>query len=137
MRVVLDTNIFVSGMFWPGNPCKILSAWRQGKFELVVSTATLAELKRVLTDFKIKLLDNLLSDWFRAIIENAILVEPPESLNVITEDESDNRFVECAVAAHADYIVSGDNHLLSLKNYNETKILSPKEFVEIVLEQIE
>lgn len=132
MRVVLDTNVFISGIFWQGNPNKVLNAWRRGEFDIVVSAPTLSELKRVLLDFEISLPEDLLQDWIRLIIENAIIVEPTEMIHTLKDDESDNRFLECATAAHADYIISGDNHLLSLSEFRGIKIISPKDFVEIL-----
>lgn len=129
MKVVLDTNIFISGIFWLGNPYKLLNLWRKGNFELVVSRQIIKELISVLKRFKMPEED--IDGWEDTIIKNSILIEPEGKIDII-EDEADNRFLECAVGCKADYIVSGDSHLLKLEEYQGIKIIKAKEMLEIL-----
>jgi len=129
-RLVLDTNIFISALGWGGRPGKVLKSCISGRHELLLSLELLEELASVLRhpkfDFipvekKVHLLKNL------AIISE--IVRPAIKLNVIPEDPADNKVLECAVAGAADYIISGDAHLLDLKQYSKVRIISAEEFV--------
>jgi len=136
MKVVLDTNIFISGIFWLGNPNKIVNAWRDGKIDIIISEETLLELIRVLKEFKIRMPDEMIKEWIEMILRNAILVKPTERISIITEDTSDNKFLECAVAGRANYIISGDKHLLKVDQFKEIKIITPRDFVDSFLKQL-
>ena len=135
MNVVLDTNVFISGIFWKGNFCsQIIDAWRKGKFTLVSSISIIEELTEILKDFKIQMPDDMIEEWKNMIIENSIIIETKNKINII-EHTSDNKFLEVAVEADAEYIISQDKHLLDLKGYKGIKILSPEDFLK-VLEKI-
>ena len=134
MRCVLDTNVFISGIFWEGNFCsQIIDSWIKGKFELVSSREIIEELVKTLKCFKIKLDEDIIGGWKNMIIENSIIVEPFEKLEIIKEDQEDNKFLEAAIAGKAEFLISQDNHLLKLKEYNKIKILKPEEAVLILL----
>lgn len=131
MRVVLDTNVFISGIFWEGNASsKIITLWRTGKVTLVSSHALLGEVVRVLRSFKIRMNEELIEEWHRMIIENAVIVEPLHKLEVVKADPSDNKFFEAAVAGNAEYIVSQDRHLLQVREYQNIQVLTPHEFLK-------
>ena len=128
MRAILDTNVFVSGIFWEGNFCsQIIDKWRNKEFELVSSIEILDELVKTLKDFKIQMPDEMIEEWRNLIIENSIIVEPTTKLDVIKEDPDDNKFLEAGVTGKANFIISQDNHLLKLKEYQGIKIVSPEE----------
>ena len=131
MKVVLDTNIFVSGIFWRGSSNKVILNWREGRFTLVTSLEAVSEIVRVLKDFKIKLSDEMIKDWVDLIVGNSIIVEPKEKIEAIKNDPKDNIFIETAVAGNVDYIVSQDNHLLKLKEFRGIKIITPEEINKI------
>ncbi len=128
MKAVLDTNIFISGIFWKGASNKVILNWKEGKFMLVTSLGTLSELIKVLKDFKIKLPDEMIREWIDLIVRNSIIVEPKEKIAIVKDDPKDNIFVETAIAGNVDYIVSQDNHLLKLKEFRGIKIITPEEF---------
>ncbi|PIN91204.1 putative toxin-antitoxin system toxin component, PIN family [Candidatus Pacearchaeota archaeon CG10_big_fil_rev_8_21_14_0_10_32_14] len=137
MRVILDTNVFISGIFWEGNYCsQIIDLWMKGKFELVVSKDTLDELVKTLKSFKIPLKIDLIEDWRKLLIENSICIETSHKLNVIKEDPDDDKFLETAIEGKAEIIVSQDNHLLRLKEFQGIKIITPKEFLDVVGDSI-
>lgn len=136
MRVVLDTNVVASRYVSPiGPPARIFSLWETNEFELIISEAILAEYKRVLMyphlQARHRMDDQQIDVELNDLRRFATVVEVDITLTVITEDPSDNKFVECAVAGDADYIVSGDKHLLDLGEYRGIQILSPAIFLAL------
>ena len=128
MKVVLDTNIFISGIFWRGSSNKVILNWREGKFIIVTSLEAVSEIIKVLKDFKIKLSDDMIKEWIDLIMRNSIIVESKEKIEAVKDDPKDNIFIETAVAGNVDYIISQDNHLLKLKKFRGIKIITPEEF---------
>ena len=131
MKIVLDTNIFISGIFWKGTSNKIINNWREKKFTLVTSLEAVSEIIKVLKDFKIKLSDGMIKEWVDLIVRNSMIVEPKEKIKIVKDDPKDDIFIETAVAGNVDYIVSQDNHLLKLKEFRGIKIITPEEFNKI------
>jgi len=137
IRVVLDANVFVRAVLSPGGfPADILRAWRDERFHLVMSPAILEEIDRVLPYPKIHRRHRWQAERLRLFIEDlahlAILTPGELQLNVIAEDPSDNRYLECAIEGDADYLVSGDQHLLRLGAYRKIAILAPRAFLDIL-----
>ena len=128
MKVVIDTNIFISGIFWKGASNKVIINWKEGKFILVTSLEAVSEIIKVLKDFKIRLSDDMIRKWIDLIVRNSIIVEPKERINIVKDDQKDNIFIETAVAGNVDYIISQDSHLLKLKEFRGIKIITPEEF---------
>ncbi len=132
MKIVIDTNVFVSSFQNPqGNPKKIIDMWKKGGFILCIIEDIVLEYIEVLNRLniptrKIKELTGLFQER-----ENVKFLVNTEKVAVIEDDPQDNKFIECAVAANAQYIVSGDKHLKALKRYDNIKILSPSEFLEL------
>lgn len=132
MNVVLDTNVFISGIFWKGNFCsQIIDAWRKGGFTLVSSISIVEELTEILKDFKIQMPNERIEAWKSMIMQNSIIVETRNKINII-EHFSDNKFLETAVEGNAEYIISQDKHLLDLKVYKGIKIVPPEDFLGIL-----
>jgi len=130
MKVVLDTNIFISGIFWEGNFCsQIIDAWRKGKLILISSTPIIEELTKSLRDFKIQMPDEMIESWRNMIIQNSVILEAKNKINII-EHAPDNKFLEIAIEGNADYIISQDNHLLKLEEFKGIKIVKPEEFLK-------
>lgn len=131
MRVVVDTNVFISGIFWETSYCNhIIKAWKEGKFTLITSVDIINELIRILNDFKIELEQEIISGWKNIIIENAEIVESNKKFDIVKEHQSDNKFFEAAIAGNADIIISQDKHLLKIKKYQGIKVLTPEEFLK-------
>ncbi|MDO8537686.1 MAG: putative toxin-antitoxin system toxin component, PIN family [archaeon] len=130
IKVVLDTNIFVSSIFWgKGNPKKIIDLALDQKFRVFVSLDILEELKKVLErDFEEP--EEKIQAQLNLIMSFAELIQAKQEIDVIKSDPDDNKILDCAFAIRADFIVSGDNHLLELKEFKEIRIVSPKEFLE-------
>lgn len=130
---VLDTNIFVSGIFWEGNFCsQIINAWKQGKIALVSSILIIEELVKTLRDFKIQMPGDMIEEWKNIIIQNSIIVEPRIKVNIVEKHPADNIFIETAIEGNAEYIISQDKHLLDIKEYQGIKIIKPEEFLKII-----
>ncbi len=137
MRCVLDSNVLVSGLIKAnGAPGRILAAYRGGLFELVTSSALIAELDQVLRRPHILRLIHATEATVAGLIEAlqlaAFVVEPTTQLNVVERDPADNRVLEAAVTGHADFIVSGDQDLLTLGEYDRIPIVSPARFLAIL-----
>ncbi|MBI2109856.1 putative toxin-antitoxin system toxin component, PIN family [Candidatus Woesearchaeota archaeon] len=133
MRAIIDTNIFVSGIFWEGNFCsQIIDKWKNKKFELISSMDILEEFVETLRTFKIQMSDDMIEEWRNLIIENSIIVEPTIKLNVIKDDIDDNKFLEAGISGNADLIISQDKHLLKLKEYQGIYIVSPEEVLLLI-----
>ena len=133
MRVVLDTNVLLSALAFPGSkPDQIRLRVRHGEIELFLSDFILAELERILRD-KFRFTTRQTDDRVTAIRRMATLVVPKERIALVAAKDDDNRILECAVAAHADYLVTGDKeHLLPLQSIGTTRIVTPATFLELV-----
>ena len=134
MRLVLDANVFVSGLISRrGTPAKLLAYWREERFDVVVSPAILQELEQVLHYPRLQeryhLPEEDIQRFLRLLRKQAIEVEPSEKLSVIIRDPTDDRYLECALAGEATVVVSGDQHLLNLEEYRGIQILSPAGFL--------
>ncbi len=131
-RAVLDTNVIASGLGWSGPSSEILDAALEGRLVLLTTPALLAELRRVLAYPK---LARVISEPVRLseLVEAVSVLVVPERTVTAVGDESDNRVLEAAVAGVADYIVSGDKHLLGLSAFEGIPILRPAAFLAEVL----
>jgi hypothetical protein len=137
MRAVIDTNVLISGIISKKSyPAKVVHYWILNKFDPVVSPEIVEEYAKVLTrdkfsvfgtvSMRLDFLNKLLSlDW-------VLLVYPKEKFNIIEEDPKDNIFLECAFEGRCDFIVSGDHHLLKLKEYEGIKIITGEEFINLL-----
>ncbi|MCI0553527.1 MAG: putative toxin-antitoxin system toxin component, PIN family [Anaerolineae bacterium] len=130
-RVVLDTNIFVS-MALGGQVGKINDEWRAGKFILVVSNEIVSEYLDVLQRPKLHLKSRTIATIVNRIYRKAEFVAPEEKIFVVLADTSDNKFIEAAIEGKTDYIVSGDKHLLDLKEFQSIPIITAREFLDIL-----
>ena len=130
MRVVIDTNVFVSS-FFGGNPRRIVDHWFSGKLILCVSRPILKEYFDVLDRFQFDR-----EDLFRRLINsfqkglNTLFVNAPKEQNWIEDDPEDNKFIACAISLHAEYIVSGDPHLKRAGRIEEVEIVPPREMLK-------
>ena len=133
IRAVLDTNVFISAVLFSGQVAGLVPAWQAKRFAFLVSRPLLDEYLQVLSYPKFRL--NL--DEIQAILDEEILpfvevVAPRRKITVVRRDPSDNKFLECAQAGRAAYIVSGDNDLLSMQAYRRIRIVSAAEFLRIL-----
>ena len=137
MRVVIDTNVVISAFLSArGAPAQLFQEFKRETFDLFVSEAILAEYQRVLAYPRVQARHQLTPEEIEETVDDiritAFVVEPTMQLTVVQEDPDDDKFVECAVAGGADYIVSGDQHLLNLQSYQNIPIVTPREFLDIL-----
>ncbi|HLD05237.1 MAG TPA: putative toxin-antitoxin system toxin component, PIN family [Candidatus Nanoarchaeia archaeon] len=134
IRVVLDTNVLLSGTFWTGASYRILEWVDKGKIVLILSDSIFEEYNRIVRSDEI--LDKKAYNPERVesiikLLQKALFVQPEEKLKVVKEDPDDDKFLEAAIAGRADFIISRDNHLLKLQRYKKIKILTPDEFLSL------
>lgn len=133
IKAVLDTNVLISGIFWKGPPLKVLTAWQNHRFDLVISRPILTEYRRVLTEMtKKKHPSPAIASIMEIIERHSEIVEPARFAKTVCSDPSDDKFLEAAVAARADYIISGDSALLRLERYHEIEIVKPARFLDLL-----
>jgi putative PIN family toxin of toxin-antitoxin system len=136
VNVVLDTNVFVSGVFFSGVPGKILDAWRHGKGTLVTSPRILDEYLRV-GDFLSARYEGVDLQPFLSLAATAGLVVEDIALpNQICEDPDDDKFLACAIASGTKIVVSGDKHLGRVSGWRGVEVLTPRSFHERYLKEI-
>lgn len=129
MKIVIDTNVLVSGIFWHGSPSHILECWIEKQaFSVIASPIILDEYIRVIGEFTHK---NMLlnKNWIDFLPSALSLIEPTFKTNVC-RDPNDNMFLDVAVSSDANFIVSGDKDLLSMKKFHNIPILDAKSFIE-------
>ena len=129
MRVVLDTNVIVSGLNFPGNERQLLNLARRGRFEWYLSPFIVDEVAGVLAR-KFGWAEARLSQALSMLRESATVIEPLRIPRVIESDHADNHILARAVEARADYLITGDRrHLLPLGEHRGVSILSPPRFL--------
>ena len=129
MRVVVDTNVFVSS-FFGGNPRKVIDLWKDGKLTLCLSDVILDEYTEVLRRMGLddELLGELLALFGKGI--NILFTTKTPEIRAVRSDPDDDKFVECAVALKAEVIITGDKALCALRKYKSVKILTPQVFLK-------
>jgi putative PIN family toxin of toxin-antitoxin system len=132
MKIVLDANIFISSFFWGGNPRTIFERIIAGTDELFVTKEILNEIEDVMERPKFHADNDDIQYYINSIEEIGTKITPNERIKRGSRDKSDNKYIECGIAANADYIISGDNHLLELKEYDNIKIVTAKDYLAIV-----
>jgi len=132
-KAVLDTNVLVSAIFWKGPPSEVLSAWQEGRFVLVVSLPILREYRRVIDELTRKHIPKVSQAVLELIEVHSELVEPVPFSTPVCDDTDDDKFLEAAIAAQANYVVSGDTALLRVKNYEGVAIVKPAHFLRMFL----
>lgn len=129
MKVILDTNVVISGIFFSGPPFEILKAWRDKKITIILSEEIFDEYLRVCERLNIKFPSIEISEVLDLIALNAHFFQPIERKAPITADPDDDKFFTCALAADVSTIISGDKHLLDVDGYQGVEVLRPAEFI--------
>lgn len=132
-KIVIDTNVLISAIVFGGKPRHILELIIEGKIRLVISESILEEVKAVLGGKKFQYPPKILHTIIAEIGNISEFVEPKIKINTITKDPDDNKILECAFEARADFIVSGDNHLLEIGAFKGIEIMSPSDFIKDII----
>ena len=129
LLVVVDTNIFISGLVWGGKPRKILESWLKSKFTLLMSPYLVFEIVSTYKDFPNPEID---VEKLKLYLQTKThKITPSKKIN-ICRDEKDNQILDLCFAGTADYLITGDKDLLVIKKFGKTKITKPKEFLKII-----
>ncbi|HEX6302741.1 MAG TPA: putative toxin-antitoxin system toxin component, PIN family [Anaerolineales bacterium] len=137
MIIVLDTNVIISALLSSkASPAEIIQRWEAGEFDIATSPALLIELERALAYERVqkylRLSKREIKNFLRRFQSSTLTVEPQIPIDVIKSDPDDNRVLECAVAATASFIISGNDHLLELREYRGIVILPPTGFITLL-----
>lgn len=130
MKVVIDTNIFVSS-FFGGKPRKIIELWKNRSIILCISGEIIDEYIEVLQRMGLRD-ENELQELLMLFAQsyNCVFTAKTPMLKIIENDPDDDKFIECAVALNAQYIIAGDKEILDIKNYMGIKVVTPNQFLE-------
>jgi putative PIN family toxin of toxin-antitoxin system len=130
MKIVLDTNVFISGIFFGGPPSQILKSWRQSKLTIILTQQILGEYQRVGEELSAKYPSIHIEPIIKLFTIFGEFVETKGITETICEDPDDNKFIECAIASQSKLIVSGDKHLLTISGYKDIEVLKPRQFID-------
>ena len=135
MKVIVDTNVLMSGIFFSGPPHEILDSWRHGKISLAVSAEIMDEYRRVGQRLSLKYSGVEVAPILALIAVHGEFVLSPALGEPVCDDPTDDMFFACAIASGCRIIVSGDKHLHRANGYGGVVVLSPREFMEKYLVQ--
>ncbi len=127
-RVVLDTNIIISSVFWKGKPYEVVKRGIEGGYQIVVSPEILDEVVEKLRN-KFQFSEEGIQELVDIILTYSHIVEPTSKFDVV-RDKKDNKIIECAFDGKADCVVTGDPDLLVLKEFRGIRIVTAREFLE-------
>jgi len=135
VRVVLDTNVFISGVFFSSPPNRILRAWRDSLIKLVISAEILEEYRRIGEMLSKRFSGIDLEPFLALLAVEAEVVLAPSIRAPICEDPDDDIFIYCALAGNSKCIVSGDKHLKNATGYRGIEIIAPRTFIDKYLKK--
>ena len=134
-KVVIDTNIYISAIFWGGKPRKIIDLARDGVIQIFISKEIVDEIEKILKK-KFKLSSDETKIILLDLYTFTFPVNIKKRVQVILEDPDDDKFIYCAITSKAKFIISGDRHLLTLQEYSGIKILKASEFIQRMEEEV-
>lgn len=132
MRVVLDTNVLVSAVFFGGVPHKVLEAWRDGLIQLVASPSVIDEYQRVGDRLAQRFPGVSLTPFLVLMLTHGEVIDAPELPAGVCSDPDDDKFLACAVAGRCDLVVSGDRHLLEVSEFRGIRVLRPRDLLDMI-----
>jgi len=129
LRVVIDTNVFISAFLWGGTPQKVVNRWLEGGFRLLVSPFLISEILLVLERFSFPPQD---CQKIKTFLETQGIKIIPQEATKICRDPKDNQILDLCLKGKANFLVTGDKDLLAIKKFFATKIVSPRRFLELI-----
>ena len=130
MKIILDTNVLISGIFFTGPPSQILKAWKNSKLQIVLSQEFLDEYQRVAESLAANFPTVDILPIIELITIHGQLIDTKNFDVSVCDDPDDNKFIECAIASNCKIIISGDKHLLNVSGFQGTTVLKPRDFVD-------
>ena len=135
MRIVLDTNVLISGIFFAGPPASILAAWAEGRLELLATVEILAEYRRVGSRLSKKYASVDVDPVLDLVVRESRILEPFPVPADACDDKDDIKFLACAISGHATCVVSGDRALLRASGHEGIEVLTPRDFLTRFLKE--
>jgi len=129
MKLVLDTNMFISAFLWGGNPRKIMTRIIEKKDVLFSCDSIIDEVVSVMLRPKFRASPHVVAQFERVIRNVAVIVPQLGIVSGVCRDSDDDKVLECALLCQADYIITGDDDLLSMSNFRGTKIISANDYL--------
>lgn len=129
IKIVLDTNVLMSAIFWSGPPNQILLAWQKDLIEIITSKDIINEYTRVSENLSQKYKGLDVASIINLITINSTVISPMHLPQPISSDPDDDKFIACALSANCKLIISGDKHLLDISGYAGIQVLRPATFV--------
>ena len=131
-RVVIDTNVIISSIFWEkGNPHSVIKLAIRQKVSNFTSPEMLSELSKVLRE-NFGQPEHFVESQVSLVAKYSRLAKPNRKVNVIKEDPKDDMVLECAASCKVNYIITGDNHILKLKKFENIAIVTPREILDLI-----
>jgi putative PIN family toxin of toxin-antitoxin system len=132
MKIVLDTNIYFSSFYWAGNPRKVFDRVTKGLDELFITDEILNEIISVMNRKKYyKVSENEINEYVK-IVESYAIKLSSNHIPEISRDLDDNKILQCAVDGNCDFLITGDDDLLVLKEYENIRIIKPKDYLDLI-----
>ena len=135
MKLIIDTNVFVSGVFFSGPPFTILDAWRHGRVSLIISPEILNEYRRVGEKLNTQFPGVDLEPWIELLMIKTSLIDAHPLAERVCDDPDDDKLLACAVASRTKLICSGDKQLLDASGYKSVTVMKPRAFVDKYLKK--
>ena len=132
MKLVLDTNIFISAFYWGGNSQKIIDRVIEGIDEMYFSKQIVNEISEVMNRPKFRTEKAKINGYIKTIEKSGKKVFVEGKIKGICRDKDDDDKLECAIKCNADFLITGDDDLLILRNYGNINVITPKEYIDIV-----
>ena len=132
IRIVLDTNVLISALLFGGIPRKILELVLVEKLQLLCSSEILKETEGVLSRPKFKLKKAIVKSFVNEIADLSEIIEPIKRFKVVKEDPNDDMLFDCAHAGNADFIISGNDHVVKVNIFQTTKVFNPADFLKTI-----
>ena len=130
MRLVIDTNVFISGVFFSGPPHDILLAWRNNRIKLVLSPEILEEYQATGEELAAKFRQIDLTPWLALVIAVGIVVDAAPLAEQVCTDPDDDKFLACAIASRTKLVTSGDKALIATSGFKGVTVLTPRQFMD-------
>ena len=130
MKIIVDTNVLVSGIFFSGPPYIILDAWRRNKVQFIISPDIFDEYTRVSHDLQKQFPAVNIDQFLELILLHSDMCFPAQLSKPVTQDPRDDMFIACALKSGTKIIISGDKHLLNVSGYKNIKVVNPSQFLK-------
>lgn len=130
MKIILDTNVLISGIFFSGPPYQILKLWHENKFQIVITIEIFEEYKKVAEILSEEYPEIDISQFLNYLIKNSEIAPSLRLNERICSDPDDDKFIACAIACDCKIIVSGDKHLLNVSGFQQIEVMKPRDFLE-------